>query len=345
MLKVFFRFISALIIPAFFLSGCISASPPAAVTAGQRDIRKICDRYQIDWHWDTVSQVITLRKGGQEARALVGSNLVVVGSQKIALDAPVKRENNTIVVPYDFTRKVVWRFSQSPAQRKKSSKTRAYKVIIDAGHGGKDPGASGHSGTKEKMVVLGISQKLKKELSRRGIEVVMTRKKDVFLTLEERTEIASRTDSDIFISIHANASPARKASGIEIYTYRGREAQDMDEQQWEKNHQLAFQQYQMDKSNSELRHVIADMLYQHKLTESSILADKLIKGMTREVRARNRGAKESGVFVVRNTLIPAVLIEVGFLSNPREERLLKSDDYQKQIAKAIAEGVDHYFGL
>ena len=215
MFKKQINFIAAVSLLLFLLAGCTTV--PLTKDEGI-SLKELCDRYTILWEWDSVSQVVTLSRGDLKAKALIGSDLVIVGTQKVQLSAPLKRGRGIIIVPADFERRII-----EPLFEKKYPKiiaARAPKIIIDAGHGGKDPGAVGFSGTKEKDIALDIVNRLTTILQKLGFEVQLTREGDEFISLPQRTEITSAAQTDLFVSIHANASLVRSASGIEVYTLR-----------------------------------------------------------------------------------------------------------------------------
>jgi len=216
------------------------------------------------------------------------------------------------------------------------------KVVIDAGHGGKDPGATGRTGLKEKIVVLDIARRLKKILENQGIEVVMTRSKDKFITLQQRTEIASSSKSDLFVSVHANSSPARSVYGIEIYTLKQLGFLEKNEEQRKENYRKMYGSLSMNKKDKELQSIVTDMMDTNKQAESLELASRVANKMVRILKTKNRGLKKSRFFVLRNTIVPAVLVEVGFLSNPKEEKLLKTKAYRQKVANGLARGILEY---
>lgn len=318
------------------LAGC--ATVPQPLPTGAVELKELCERLNIQWMWDSVSQVVTLRKGDREARAMVGSAVVIVEGDKIALSAAVTRTQNMIVVPPDFETLVAARLDQRSAV----GFARSPVIIIDAGHGGKDPGAIGRSGVREKDVVLDIARRLQQALQGRGLDVKMTRSADQFISLGKRTEFATRNKADLFVSVHANSSPARNVQGIEVYTVRDLDYREKKEDQRRRNHAIYFQQSAMEPGNAQVQKVVADMLYNHKQRESPVLSSYVMRDLTQTTKAANRGRRKAGFFVLRNTLIPAVLVEVGFLSNKTEEKQLDTDAYRQQIADGLAESVYKY---
>jgi N-acetylmuramoyl-L-alanine amidase len=299
---------------------------------------------------------VTLRYLNRTAKALVGSEIVLLDDQKISLQAPIRASRSFILVPSDFEPNILHaliRKKERPASVVKIKETpfvesvpsvvrREKTIVIDAGHGGKDPGAIGKIGTKEKDVVLGIAKKLKEHLEDQGLKVVMTREADVFISLNERTEIASKHKADLFVSIHANSSKSSSAHGVEVYAMGDLDGLGKKEEQRRKNHGLLFDGLSMKKNDPQLDAIIGDLLYSYKQRESHLLARDLAAQTTKLTKANNRGARSSHFFVLRNTIVPAVLIEVGFLTNSKEEKLLSDEAYQSQIVTALSQGILNY---
>lgn len=215
------------------------------------------------------------------------------------------------------------------------------KVVIDAGHGGKDPGCIGKSGLKEKDITLDLARRLKKLLEERlNMEVVMTRNRDVFVPLDERAAIANREEADLFISIHVNAAENPSLRGVETWF--------LDLAASERAQKIAAREnFYSEKPMSDLAVTLNDLLLSNKTQESSRLAETLNETLTRNLRERFKGVENLGVkgapFVVLvGARMPSVLTEVSFLSNPTEERRLKSDRYRDHIAEGLLRGVRNY---
>lgn len=214
-------------------------------------------------------------------------------------------------------------------------------ITLDPGHGGSETGATGHSGLQEKDVTLGIARRLAQLLeSRLGVRVLLTRDGDNYLELDERTTIANNNKSDLFLSIHANASPGTNASGSEVY-YLAYEASDEDARRLAASENAAAQPRA--RASSDLEFILWDMAQASHLNESASLAellqDELQAGRSEE---RNRGIKQAPFRVLMGATMPAALVEVGFITNPEEERRLGSGDYQDQLASAIYRAIVKY---
>ena len=192
------------------------------------------------------------------------------------------------------------------------------------------------------MIVLDIAKRLRGSLEKHGIKTIMTRTKDEFVSLEKRTEIASRSKGDLFVSIHANSSPAKAARGLEVFYLRNLDSHEKKEDQMKENQKALFSQFSMQKNSTVLDNILADMVYTHKQGESEKLANFVTQRTANSINAPNRGSKSSAFFVLRNTLIPAILVEVGFLSNSTEEKALKTRFYRQKIANGLAESILDY---
>jgi len=338
---------------AGFFSGCAMVpspriSPSITPSIKEVSLQDLCNQYQVAWQWDSVAQTVMLTVGEERVKLLVGSNIVLVEERVVGLSEQVRMVKGEVRVPADFEQKI-FRSKYSPAEvtsasaRKGSyalSKIRA--IIIDAGHGGKDPGATGRTGVKEKHIVLDIAKRLAKILKKEGVNVKMTRNRDNFISLKERTVMASQTQVDLFISIHANSSPARRVQGIEVYTLKNLNILEKNEEQRQSNYKSLFKKFSMKQKNSDVENILEDLLSAHKQAESKGLAEMVSKKTAQFVKGKTRGVKEARFYVLRNTLIPAILVEVGFLSNPREERLLKTKAYRQRMAEGLAKSILEY---
>ncbi len=214
------------------------------------------------------------------------------------------------------------------------------RVVIDPGHGGKDPGCRRRN-LKEKDIVLKVAKRLAEKLrAKLGCQVILTRSRDVFIPLEQRTAIANMKRADLFISIHVNSSPKRSAYGIETYYLNF--ASDEEAMRV-----AAVENAASTHSLSELQNLLKGILLNTKLEESRRLAEAVQKNLVKTLRRRYRRVKDRGVrtapFVVLiGTRMPAVLVEIGFLSHPVEAKRLISPRYQDQVAEGIARGIVAY---
>ena len=214
------------------------------------------------------------------------------------------------------------------------------RIIIDPGHGGKDPGAMAF-GLREKDIVLRVARKTAAALRQQyGYEVILTRDKDVFLPLEERTAIANTKKGDLFVSIHVNAHPQRTAAGMETFFLNlATNTEAM---------RVAARENATSTHNiSELQDILTDLMKNSKIQESSRLAryvqNNLVQGLAREnYRVKDLGVKQAPFYVLIGAEMPAVLAEISFITNPEEAKLLRRDSYLQDVARQIAAGIAAY---
>lgn len=335
-----FLFILAITLSLF--AGCHTL-PPKTIEGGGISLKDLCEEYHVQWQLDNVTQVVNLQYKGNKARAMVGSKTVLIGQQKLELSGPIRRENNIIYVPEDFEGKVLAPFGVvvEGIPRTDLSVSKVRSVVIDAGHGGKDPGTKGVTRLLEKEVNLDVAKRVRDLLIESGLKVIMTRDKDVFVSLPERTEIATKSNADLFVSIHANWSATRKTRGVEVYYVRTQNKKDLQEEQRTKN-EKSFAKQLNAQYTPVVQKVVSDMMYQRKVENSRTFALEMAGDICRQTSALNRGARPCRFAVVRNTLMPAILIELGYLSNRDEEKKLNTASYRQQLAEAIAHRILNY---
>jgi len=224
--------------------------------------------------------------------------------------------------------------------QKRSSRA-VWTVVIDPGHGGKDPGAIGSCGLKEKDITLAIATRLKRRLDgNKGIRTILTRKEDRYISLEERTSIANAEEADIFISIHINASKDRGARGIETYY--------LDNTSDRATRTIAAREnFTTEAALDELQYILADLLVQSNVQASSELARRVQGGMVKEISSRYSGLHDHGVktalfFVLVGAEMPAILLEVAFITNSVECKRLGSASYLDRATRAMEKGIVDY---
>jgi len=218
-------------------------------------------------------------------------------------------------------------------------------IVIDAGHGGKDPGAIGYKRYREKVVVLDIAKNLKTILNARGYTVYMTRDTDKFIKLINRTKYANKKDADIFVSIHANAvekKDAKRVCGVECYF--------LSPSRSNRAEKVAAKENSADMSLMNIygKQSFLNVLNHHKIISSNKLAIDLQRGILGTLNKNYKDVKDAGVregpfWILVGAQMPAVLVEVGFISNPTEAKRLVNTKYQKKFALGIANGIERYF--
>src|SRR3989441_357801 len=234
-----------------------------------------------------------------------------------------------------------------PAVREGREQLAPLKMIVfDAGHGGHDSGATGPTGLMEKDLVLDVTRRVTKLVEERlSLKVRLTRDADYFVTLRDRTSFANRERADLFVSIHANAHRESATDGVETY-FLSSEATDSAAR-----HAAALENgvVQLEQPGGRptgrvdiVKAILWDLAQSEFQAESSRLAEVVHDSMTQSLRISNRGVKQAGFYVLGGAAMPAILIEIGFVTNPREERRLKDMKYPDEIARAIFAGLAEY---
>lgn len=221
-------------------------------------------------------------------------------------------------------------------------------IVIDAGHGGKDPGTIGVNGTYEKDITLAVALKLGKliEQNMKSVKVVYTRKTDKFVELYRRAQIANEAGGKLFISIHCNATERKPSStqGFEIYLLRPGKTESAIAIAARENASIAFEEgyEQRYEELTEEKLIIATMAQSAFLRHSEQFAQITAESMAKQLNLKNSGVKQAGFYVLVGASMPNVLVETGYLSNRKEERILRSADGQNKIAHALFRGIQEY---
>ena len=336
------------------LSGCASlplipgrTGQESVLIEGTRyiSLTDLSESYQLSCLWDPIAKKTVLSKEGDEARVLVESTTVLLNDRVYTMPKEARFYNAQVYIPQSFALKTL-----IPLFRKQALKTKIFlpqkdaaikSVIIDPGHGGKDPGAVGRGGLKEKDVVLDIAKRLKRKLNAMGIEVILTRDCDKFISLSQRSRIANSyaEKADFFISIHANASYSRRVSGVEVFYI----SESIDDA---RRAQSAARDYNLglkeDYCGKYTPAILWDLILSENRRNSIDLAQLVCAALSKNLAQRNRGKKPARFYVLKGTNLPAILVEVGFISNPADEKKLCTNYYRDKIASSITEGLKEY---
>jgi N-acetylmuramoyl-L-alanine amidase len=229
-------------------------------------------------------------------------------------------------------------------EKEPSSNNSKKIILLDAGHGGNDPGAVGPNGTKEKDINLAIVQELKRIFDRDyNYKVILTRKDDTFIPLSERTSIANKNWADLFISVHCNANFDRSVSGFEIY-FLSEKATDSEAAATAifENSVLKLEERSR-KKNSLIKNILGSMALNEYVNESSELCGFIADEAQSKLKILNRGVKQASFYVLRGARMPAVLVESAFLSNCEQEAKLNLEEFQNAVANSIYCGVVKYY--
>ena len=239
----------------------------------------------------------------------------------------------------DFMRPTV------PAEQEGRATTSPLRtMVLDAGHGGHDPGATGPTGLMEKELVLDVTRRVARLVSDQlGIKVLLSRDGDHFVPLRDRTSFANRAQADVFVSIHANAHREVASQGVETY-FLSSEATDNAARQVAalENSVVHLEKPTAGGRGDAVKTILWDLAQSQFQEESSRLAEIVQDSMTQSLKIASRGVKQAGFYVLGGAAMPAILIEIGFVTNPKEERKLRETRYRDDIARAIVAGLAEY---
>jgi len=304
-------------------------------------------RYVFDIHASMLTRSQTLRKKGIKKIKIAQYNattLRLVIENSSPLQVRFSKKAKEIVVSISGVKhRVVKKSTYKPEIPKRLDRNKV--IVIDPGHGGKDPGAVGYRGYREKMVVLQIGLKLRKILKSRGYKVYMTRATDKFIRLRNRTRYANRKHADIFVSIHANAvgkKSAKKAHGLECYF--------LDKSRSSRAKRVSASENKADLKDMNFygKESFLNTLNSHNIVAANKLAIDLQRATLGSLTKHYKNVKDSGVrsgpfWVLVGAQMPAVLVEVGFITHPAEGKRLGNSRYQQKLAEGLANGIERYF--
>ncbi len=341
---------------ACFLAGCATAprrrevKPPALLEGKSFRIgktsyvylRDFCRAYDLVWDWDTLGKRITLYREGMRINLAFGSNVALVNDKRIDLADTVKIANNELVLPFGLSGEVSSLLFAAFPRREIPPSVGAYKIkriVIDPGHGGRDPGAVSPEGLREKDVVFNIARDVKKYLERYGVDVILTREDDRFVSLWRRTHIANVRKADLFISIHANSSRWREARGFEVYYLSDKMDDSTRALVQAENAVLELEGGGFPSNNIALAATLWDLIHTENRAEAIRLAEHIGSSVERIGWLKNRGIKGALFYVLKGANMPAILIETGFISNRSESKKLEQESYRRELAEAIGRGI------
>ena len=238
--------------------------------------------------------------------------------------------------------------SYSSSSSKSSSKAKTVNkkkiIVLDPGHGGKDPGAIGYSGVYEKNITLAMAKELKVILEKEGYKVHLTRSTDIFIPLRDRVKIARKYNADLFMSIHAESAVNRSAKGLSVYTLSetasDKEAAALAERE---NKADVVAGLNLLEHSKEVSDILINLAQRETMNRSSEFASFMVQEMRKSVKLRDNTHRFAGFAVLKAPDVPSVLLEMGYLSNRTEERLLKQKDYRRKLAVSTSKAVEKYF--
>ena len=312
------------------------------------DLRAYSLSQSYHYSWDPVAKNAVLEGSGGRFQFHVGSEYFLKDGRLERMTSKALFWEDSVVMPSSAASFLPMISIPAPVSAPAVTETatptlhRLRKVIIDAGHGGKDDGATSRYGLKEKRVVLEVAQKVKRGLEASGIQVVMTRGADVFIPLSERAQIANKNGADLFVSIHANASTTPSLNGFEVYTLS--EATDDQALAVERteNSVIRFEPGAHASLSNNLKTILWELKETENRKESLRASQHISERVTGTVATAAKRQKSANFYVLKWTECPAVLVELAYLSNRTDERRLRDPVYRTRIADAIVQGVFDY---
>ncbi len=304
--------------------------------------------------WGRVEDRIFIKHQDTEIKFKINSAQVLIDKKTEYLGVPVKEVEGEVLIPVDGFNNILSgvvtspRVSNEPSFKEEpvvaKDKNKRFIILIDPGHGGKDDGAIGYYGLKEKSVNLDIAKRMKeylnKELRRNtGVKIYMTREEDVDVSLMERVQMAKDIKADVFFSIHTNSSRDRKPDSDGFETYYSGVKEDLVFLPSSPEQEVLEEKTE---GESSLSKILEDLNTTNAVDESRILADFVQERLAERLLTPDRGTKRRGFYVLRYTPMPAILTEIGFICNPNVEWNLKDADVRQAIAEALAKGLLDY---
>ena len=327
------------------------------------DVVKTGKKPKINYANTAVKNIRSGIRNGNDLRLVIELRQSLKGN--VYLLKPTAGKGNRLVIELlDKSSKPVQRVAKAPvkktvqqAQAATAPKVKKKQLIvkqqqrdiviaIDAGHGGIDPGAKGHKGTREKDVVLAIARRLEKLVKKEdGMRPLMIRDGDHFIKLANRKEKARKHKADFFISIHADAFPDKRAKGASVYalSQRGATSEAAKLLANRENASDLVGGVSLDDKDDMLASVLLDLSQSATIEDSIDVGGKILKGLKGVARIHKTSVQQAGFAVLKSPDIPSILVETAFISNPREEKNLRSGGYQQKLAEAMMFGIRSYF--
>jgi len=304
------------------------------------DINSFCKKYDFDYDFDTLDDMVRIYSSNREIKLILNSVVGSINGKTVYFNSPPLYSKGIIRLPEELERIVSL---QENIAFKPSYKVKT--IVVDPGHGGKDPGAISVSGMKEKDLNLKVAKLLKDDLVMKGFRVVLTRDKDIFLSLRERVEISRKVNADLFVSIHANSNRTRSVSGVEFYCLS---PSKFDSQKCAESIVKEENLWFSKQLSSDEQAILWDMLLTKNHALSVEFGNRLYSTF-KNLGFKPKVPKSASFYVLKCAYVPSVLIEIGYLSNIYDEKSLRRQSYQKQISEAITLGVvslnDRYTSL
>jgi len=275
-----------------------------------------------------------------------------INDLRVVLDLAQKSQPRSFLLPPsgDQGHRLVIDLDDPQASEKEQPRRKPLRdviIAIDAGHGGADPGATGHLGTHEKDITLQIARRLEKLIAKQpGMKPALVRSSDRFMRLRDRIRRAHDLQADLMVSIHADSFPDKRARGASVYALSVSGASSESARLLAENENkvdMLFGNVKLDDKDEMVRQVLLDLSLTGTIQSSLDIGDEVLRELTRVGRVHKKKVQQAGFAVLKTPNIPALLLETAFISNPREERKLRSHAHQGKLAKAILRGVNDYF--
>ena len=310
------------------------------------------DRIVIDLRDSRLAEALNSMPAGTGSVARIRSGIHPDGQLRVVLDlAESVRSRSFTTGPNErYGDRIVIDLLQTgtlkPVKRAADARVKGRDIVIaiDPGHGGKDPGAVGKGKTREKDVVLAISKKLAERFNAEpGMRAMLVRDRDVYVDHRQRTEAARRQKADLFISVHADAVDDRGPRGSSVYALSLRGASDEAARQLARRENASVGGVSLENTDDTLASVLIDLSQKSALSASLEVGQSVINELSRVGKVHRSTVQQAGFLVLKSPDTPSILVETGFISNPTEERNLRSAKHQERLADAILNGVRHYF--
>lgn len=330
------RKIIFVVIISFFIYGCASMPRISKPTINYDfenydfsgkdyiNLNDFCKKYQLDYNFNTLDDLVVMDSSDFNIKLLLAANMFYCNGKVVETDKTPFYSKGVVFLPAEIDKILLDKIQKMGPMAISFVKT----VVIDPGHGGKDPGAISKRGLQEKDVNLKAAKLLRTELRKLGLRVYMTRTNDRFISLDDRVKFAKRRNADLFISIHANANLSRHVRGFEVY-YLSEEFYDR------KSKTVSSLENAVFNSRRKGRRNLLDLVCIDKNRQSLLFAHKIINVFSK-MGFNTKPPRGAPFRVLKCTSMPSVLVEMGYLSNSYEERLLRKPYYLKQIAQGIA---------
>lgn len=342
------------------LTGCATQASYFRLDSSlQKDIRvlngaqyvpliRLCDVYGLECRWDSFIKTATLQKRSNNIVLRADSDRVLINGAERRLEGAVIFNGGAVFVPISFVKNNLGpiigavpaeRIPEAEIPRKALIRT----IVVDPGHGGKDPGAIGRRARlMEKYMTLAVARKLRERLEGSGLRVIMTRNDDTFIPLSKRAEIANHNGADLFVSVHINSSRARSMRGFECYYLSNATDDNARALEAFENSSLKMGEEASAEHSKQLDKTLWDMTLTENRLESAELASSICDSVEGSLAIGNRGIRSARFYVLKYTHMPSILVEAGYISNKYEEMKLRDPQFLDRLANAIAEGILKY---